>query len=213
MKPSSAQPTSVAQADAEVTDEEIELAKQGDAASLGKIFRVHNAALVRYLRGMAVTHAEDVAGQTWVEVASSLHRFHGNDDGLRRWIFTIARRRMIDVFRSQRVQREQLVAEPEVTGSAASADAWLERLEWAEHVLAQLPQAQAEVVLLRAVAGFSVEEVAMMIDKSEGAVRLLAHRGLQKVLDILADEETRVGRTTQNEQTFEPVKQPETLRR
>jgi hypothetical protein len=45
------------------------------------------------------------------------------------------------------------------------------------------------VVLLRAVAGFSVAEVAQMTDRSPGSVRVLAHRGLQRVLELLAEQD------------------------
>ena len=72
--------------------------------------------------------------------------------------------------------------------TAESADASIERLEWAEDVLRQLPPAQAEVVMLRVIVGLGVSEVARLIDKSPGAVRVLAHRGLERVLEILADQ-------------------------
>jgi RNA polymerase sigma-70 factor (ECF subfamily) len=187
--------TRVGPAGVEITERDIELAKSGDQVALGKIFRRYNSGLVRYLRGLAISHAEDVAGQVWVEVAGSLHRFSGDDEALRRWLYTIARRRMVDVFRSQKRRPEELVAMAQPMGAAESADAWVERLEWAENVLQQLPQMQAEVVLLRVVAGFSVDEVASMLGKSPGAVRVLAHRGLQRVLEILAGEDEPSGLT------------------
>jgi len=43
-------------------------------------------------------------------------------------------------------------------------------------VIAQLPHDQAEVVLLRVVAGLGVEQVARLPGKRPGAVRVLAHR-------------------------------------
>lgn len=175
--------------DVVVTAADIAAAKAGDAVALGRIFRRHNAAVVRYLRSLAVSHAEDVAGQVWVDVARGLHRFNGDDQALRSWLFTIARRRMIDAFRRQRNRAEELMAEPgAAVAHAAGADEWIERLEWAEEILQQLPQAQAEVVLLRAVAGFSVDEVAQLVDKTPGAVRVLAHRGLERVLELLAGQ-------------------------
>lgn len=182
--------------DVVVTADDIVQAKSGDAAALGKIFRRHNASLVRYLRSLAVTHAEDVAGQVWVDVATGLHRFNGDDTDLQRWLFTIARRRMIDAFRRQRTRPEDLSAQPEIAATEPAADAWIERLEWAEEILQQLPQAQAEVVLLRTVAGFSVDEVAAIVDKSPGAVRVLAHRGLERVLELLAEQSAVSGPIT-----------------
>ena len=137
---------------------------------------------------MALSHAEDVASQVWVDAATSLKRFDGDTDDLRRWLFTIARRRMIDAFRSRSRRPEHLVAEPPRGTTADSADASIERVEWAEAILRCLPPTQAEVVMLRVIVGLTVTEVAELIDKSPGAVRVLAHRGLQKVLELLAEQ-------------------------
>ena len=48
--------------------------------------------------------------------------------------------------------------------------------------LAQLPPAQREVILLRFGAGWSCAAVGQQIGRSEGAVKLLQHRGLQALL-------------------------------
>lgn len=172
--------------------DDIDAARQGDSEALGRVFRRYNAALLRYLRGLGVRHADDIAGQVWLEVSAGFARFTGDDDGLRRWLFTIARRRMIDAYRRECSRPEELVDSPVVQATAPPADASLERLEWAEEILRQLPPQQAEVVLLRTVAGFTVDEVAAMIDKSPGAVRVLAHRGLERVLDLLAQQHQTV---------------------
>jgi RNA polymerase sigma-70 factor (ECF subfamily) len=171
-----------------VAAEMIARAKRGDRDALGEIFREHHPAIVRYLHGVSIAHAEDVAGQVWVDVASSLRRFEGDNDDLRRWLFTIARRRMIDAFRSRSRRPEQSVAEAPSRVAAEAADAATERVGWAEDVLRRLPPAQAEVVMLRVILGFTVVEVAGLIDKSPGAVRVLAHRGLQNVSRLLTGD-------------------------
>jgi RNA polymerase sigma-70 factor (ECF subfamily) len=50
-----------------------------------------------------------------------------------------------------------------------------------------LPPDQAEVVLLRVVAGLSVEAVAAVTGKRTGTVRVTAHRGLRKLAVALAE--------------------------
>ena len=125
-----------------------------------------------------------------VDVATSLKRFEGDNDDLRRWLFTIARRRMIDAFRTRTRRPEDATADLPHEPTAEGADASIERLEWAEEILSRLPPTQAEVVMLRTIVGFSVAEVAELIDKSPGAVRVLAHRGLERVLELLAEQGT-----------------------
>ncbi len=182
--------------------DDIAAARKGDGEALGRIFRRHSSQLVRYLRGLGVRHADDIAGQVWLEVSKGIARFSGDDDGLRRWLFTIARRRMIDSYRRECSRPEELFENPVLLATSPPADASLERLEWAEDILRQLPPQQAEVVLLRTVAGFSVDEVAAMIDKSPGAVRVLAHRGLERVLELLAQQhQTVLPRTSETSPT------------
>jgi len=54
--------------------------------------------------------------------------------------------------------------------------------------IAALPSGQAEVVLLRVLAGFEVADVAKIVGKKPGAVRVLQHRALQRLAEQLARE-------------------------
>ena len=139
-----------------LSDELIARAKGGDREALGAMFREYHPAILRYLKGVSLSNAEDVAGQVWVDAASSLRRFDGNGDDLRRWLFTIARRRMIDSFRSRSRRPEVAMAEPPARPTTGGAEDSLERLAWAEEVLRRLPPAQAEVVVLRVIVGLFV---------------------------------------------------------
>jgi RNA polymerase sigma-70 factor, ECF subfamily len=48
-------------------------------------------------------------------------------------------------------------------------------------LVAELPPDQAEVVALRFLGGLEVAEVARIVGKRPGAVRVLAHRGLRRL--------------------------------
>ena len=50
----------------------------------------------------------------------------------------------------------------------------------------RLPPDMAEAVLLRVVADLAVDEVAQVMGRREGHVRVLVHRGLRKLADELA---------------------------
>jgi RNA polymerase sigma factor (sigma-70 family) len=54
--------------------------------------------------------------------------------------------------------------------------------------VARLPRDQAEVVALRVLAGLSAEQVAEIVGKSAGSVRVLQHRALRRLADELAAE-------------------------
>ena len=48
-----------------------------------------------------------------------------------------------------------------------------------------LPDDQADAVLLRIVADMDVSQVAAVMGRSEGAVRVLVHRGLHRLRDLI----------------------------
>ena len=52
-------------------------------------------------------------------------------------------------------------------------------------LLAELPTDQAEVVALRVLGGLEIAEVARIVGKRPGAVRVLAHRGLRRLASRL----------------------------
>ena len=68
-------------------------ARVGERDALAELWRNHNAAVLRYLRARRTVSADDVASQVWIDVATSIHRFEGEADEFRRWLFTIAHRR------------------------------------------------------------------------------------------------------------------------
>jgi len=156
------------------------------------LWRDANPALLRYLRVIAPEAAEDVAADTWVQVVRGLAAFRGDEAAWRAWLFTTARRRAID--EGRRRSRRPVVSLPELPdeagpGGADPADLVLEKLstDWAIAVISSLPRFQAEVILLRVVAGLDTQAVARLVGRSPGAVRVAAHRGLRRLAATLGE--------------------------
>jgi RNA polymerase sigma-70 factor (ECF subfamily) len=173
----------------------ITAAKAGDEWAITALYRDLQPSLLRYLRRQAPAEAEDVASEVWADAASGLSRFEGNEQAFRRWLFTIARRRLIDLRRREGRRRAVLgplageqasdAADPELQLFAASeTEAALARI-------GELPPEQAEVVLLRVLGGLDVESVAAILGKKPGAVRVLQHRALTRLADQLTHEGRR----------------------
>ena len=168
-------------------------AQEGSEAAFSRLWRDANPPLLRYLKVIASDNAEDVAAETWVHVVRGLPAFVGDEAAWRAWLFTTARRRAIDaVRRGARRPQAQLVDLPPARHPVApdSAELALERLgtQSAIALLLRLPRLQAEVILLRVVAGLDTESVAQLVGRSPGAVRVAAHRGLRALAQILAAE-------------------------
>lgn len=177
----------VRRADSAPFDDLLRAARAGGTWALEELYRRHDPAVRRYLRGRAGDDADDLASQTWIDAARGLRRFHGGEDDFRGWVFTIARRRLADHGR-RRARRPEVPAESAVLDAVVSADdpatVTADALDGdaaARRIAELLPAAQAEVVLLRVVGGLSADEVAEVTGRRPGTVRVVQHRALQRL--------------------------------
>jgi RNA polymerase sigma-70 factor (ECF subfamily) len=164
-------------------------AQGGSEDQFAVLWRDANPSLLRYLRVLAPENAEDIAAETWVNVVRGLAKFTGDENAWRAWLFTTARRRLLDQARLRKRHPAEPLDEVSVADLPSTPDA--ERLaldniatESAIALLSRLPQPQAEVILLRVVAGMDTDTVADLLGKTPGNVRVMAHRGLKR-LEVL----------------------------
>ncbi len=161
-------------------------AQGGDKQAFAMLWRDLQPALLRYLRVAIPTAADDLAAETWMSVIRGLAGFQGDERNFRAWVFTLARHRTFDWHR-QAARRQTDVMPVELLGdrpapddpAAAALEAQSTRAALA--LIAELPRDQAEVVTLRVIAGLDVADVARLLGKRPGTVRVLAHRGLRRL--------------------------------
>jgi len=164
-------------------DEALARASAGDEAGFLRLWRALQPPLLRFLRVIGCDDPEDIASETWLQVVRDLPRFAGGEEDFRRWLFTIGRHRAIDAARA----RSRRPATPVSTGLEILADHQLVEdqvldglsVRQAVALLAVLSRDQAEVVALRVIAGLETPDVAKILGKSAGAVRVALHRGLK----------------------------------
>jgi RNA polymerase sigma-70 factor, ECF subfamily len=171
-------------------------AAAGDETAFARLWRDAHPPLLRYLRVLARDAAEDVAGEVWLEVARGISRFKGGEQEFRGWLCTLARRRVTDMRRHNARRPVRLTddnGELERPGADDTAMAALDNLstEAAVALIASLPRDQAEVIVLRVIAGLDVGQVARIVGKRPGTVRVAAHRGLRTLAARLGQSVTR----------------------
>ncbi|MEO3974063.1 RNA polymerase sigma factor [Streptomyces sp. CAU 1734] len=137
--------------------------------------------------------AEDVTSEAWLQIARDLDRFSGDADRFRGWAARIARNRALDHIRMRGRRPAVGGDETELTGRPARSDTADEAMEAlstgsAMALIAQLPQDQAEAVVLRVVVGLDAKSAARTLGKRPGAVRTAAHRGLKRLAELLGPE-------------------------
>ena len=143
------------------------------------VYRCLAPAVLGYLRAERVDDAEDLLGDIFLQVTRDLHKFSGDDDALRSWVFTIAHNRVIDKARRRSRRREELMAlPPEDNLFPAPSDPFDPELIEALHTLTE---EQRDVVLLRFVADLPIETVAQLTKRTPGAVKAMQHRALEQL--------------------------------
>jgi RNA polymerase sigma-70 factor, ECF subfamily len=172
-------------------------ARDGSQDAFRVLYREVQPGLLRYLRGMVGADAEDLASETWLQIARDIGSFRDEGVGFRGWAVRIARHRALDHLR--RGKRRPVPGLPvdvlaELPGNQDTADEALRTLstDAAIAFIATLPRDQAEAVLLRVVMGLDVEATARVMGKRPGAVRTAAWRGLRRLADQLQAREGAV---------------------
>ncbi|MFI6344489.1 RNA polymerase sigma factor [Streptomyces sp. NPDC050560] len=182
-------------------------AQDGDEHAFRTVYRSVHPRLLGYVRTLVGdSDAEDVTSESWLQIARDLHRFDGDADRFRGWAARIARNRALDHIRMRGRRPTVGGDESELTARPAASDTAVEALESlgtrrALGLIAELPQDQAEAVVLRVVMGLDAKTAATTLGKRPGAVRTAAHRGLKRLAELLADGGSgRVGPVAEGEE-------------
>jgi RNA polymerase sigma-70 factor (ECF subfamily) len=166
-------------------DHALDRARRGDETGFTELWRTLHPPLLRYLTVRGDEAPEDIAAETWLQVVRDLRGFRGGAPEFRAWLFTVARHRAIDQGRARAARPVVPVAEPhDRTDAAPSAEHHAverEATSAALRLVATLPADQAEMVMLRVVAGLDVAAVAELVGKKPGAVRVAVHRALKSL--------------------------------
>jgi RNA polymerase sigma factor (sigma-70 family) len=191
MKPRAAPPRpSRVATSSEVSDEELmERFCQGDAQAFDALFERHARAVHGYLNRLVGSGAaaEDLTQATFLSIVRSRGRFH-TAIRFRSWLYAIATNAARDYYR--RGRREQLTEKGELPIDVTAvdeppSDVVLERAVRA--ALERIPAQQREVIILNRFEGLSMAEVAVAVGASEAAVKVRAHRGYERLRQLLGD--------------------------
>jgi RNA polymerase sigma-70 factor (ECF subfamily) len=176
-------------------EEEKELieAARHDRAAFAPLYRRYVTAVYRYfaVRVGNQETAEDLTAQLFTELLTTLsnYREQGSFAG---WLFTIARRRLIDHYRQNKVELPLEHAAYQ-SGSTDVCGDFMNRLQQEQllSLVAELDEDQKELLALRFASGLTFAQIGEAVGKSEAACKMATSR-LLKQLQILW--EVRYGR-------------------
>jgi RNA polymerase sigma-70 factor, ECF subfamily len=159
-------------------------AQKGDLSATRALYLENHAQIYRFIwsRVQNPALADDLTGEVFLRMVASLPAYQDRAYPFRAWLYRIARNLLIDHFRRHQNQvfvPLESVAEELPGGQTPEKMMELKlTIERVKQALEDLTPEQREVVELRFLAGLSLNEVALTVDKTVSAVKSLQSRGL-----------------------------------
>lgn len=166
-------------------------AAQSDRAAFGVLYRRYLDRVYGYSFYLLGDHhdAEDATERTFLAALAAIDRFQDQGASFRSWLFRIAHNQVANALRGRGRRRTsplESVAEPVAPADPAAEADDADQARRVRRALRMVSDDRRQVLVLRFVDGLSSREIGAVLDRSPGAVRVLQHRALRDVREILA---------------------------
>jgi RNA polymerase sigma-70 factor (ECF subfamily) len=168
-------------------DDERELVERAkrDSRQFGALYDRHFQQIYRfvYSRVREQTAAEDVTSEIFMKALKAMPRYQDTGRPFVAWLYQIAVNAIADRYRALRPAQplddfhDLAIAGPALEDLAAHRDE-LRRI-WT--LVEQLPPQQKTALVLKFQQDLKIEDIAVAMGKSPGAVKLLIHRGVSRL--------------------------------
>ena len=165
-----------------------------DETALGELYDRYESRIYSYIfrRTGDATLAEDLTAQVFLKMLEAIRSSKAWHSSFSGWLYRIAHNAVIDYYRQrdrqQLVQLEDAVSVVAIDHNPvviAETNMDANRLRAA---IARLTEEQADVIGLRFLEGYSISEVAIMMDKTEGSIKALQYRAVATLRQLLQHE-------------------------
>jgi RNA polymerase sigma-70 factor (ECF subfamily) len=173
------------------TNELVEKAKNGEEEAFGQLYDSFAQRIFKYIRLKVQNRqeAEDILQETFIKAYRGLSGLRPDDLNFNAWLYKIAGNTINDHFRkAYRTPDILSIDENFDLPSSQSLEKEIEvssDMDNMRKTFAKLPPLYKQVLELRFLQEFSLDEIAKILNKSNLSVRLLQHRALKKVKIIL----------------------------
>jgi RNA polymerase sigma-70 factor (ECF subfamily) len=153
-------------------------AAQSDPARFGELYEENFPRVYAFVsrRVRNRQEAQDLTSQVFERALANLHRFEWRGTPFAAWLYRMASNAIADHYQAK--SRELPIQDPPITDAEL---AQVEHRAMLSRCIDRLPAEQRRVVILRFFEERSIREIAGHIGKSEGAVKQLQWRALQKL--------------------------------
>lgn len=169
--------------------ERLDAARRGEEWAWHSLYAELIGPITGYLRSRGAPDPDDLAAESFLHIARNIHRFKGDEDSFRSWVFVIVHRRLIDARRA--ASRLPEIADRE-DQDPVGGDVEQEALgqlgnHRVQEMLDHLTEDQREVLTLRVVADLSLADTARITGREVGAVKALQRRAIRRLQTLLKE--------------------------
>ncbi|HEU4976504.1 MAG TPA: sigma-70 family RNA polymerase sigma factor [Baekduia sp.] len=171
----------------QATDAELLADSANPAESFATFYRRHADAILRFAasRGADAETAADVVAETFYAAMQRRHRYRPKHESARLWLLGIAVHKIADARRADQRERRRMLraAEHALVMTERDRASYAEMAERTDALdaLADLPEAEREVILARVVEDRSYADIAAALGLTEAATRKRVSRGLARL--------------------------------
>jgi RNA polymerase sigma-70 factor (ECF subfamily) len=169
----------------------IETAKNGDAQAFGVLYERYSPQVYRFFAVHLNVYldAEDLTVEVFLRAGQNLNDYEEKGIPFLAYLFTVSRNMLIDFYRhSDKFAQVKSIEDQELHDTQPKPeDALMMRLQQEEirNTLGRLPEDYQMVLILRFLSELSPDETARVMKRSPGAIRVLQHRALAALRDLL----------------------------
>ena len=164
----------------------------GNADDFGRLYDLHVERVYRhiYYRIGNTKDAEDLTQQVFLRAWNAIGRYKRTTSPFLAWLMRISHNLVTDFYRAKKditYLDSELVSKDSDSSPERLAEEHFNQQQLRKVIL-QLPEEQQQVILMSFIEGFSYAESASSLGKKEGNVRVILHRALRKMRQILQSE-------------------------
>lgn len=169
----------------------IRRATGGDFEAFGELYSIYLDRIYRYVFYQVKDKmtAEDITEDVFIKAWRAISSCKGKEKTFSSWLYRIAHNHVIDVFRGQKKELStEMETVAELSDPKLKVETELERQELLNGIDC-LPQNQKQVIILKFIEGLDNREIGQIMDKNQGAIRILQMRALAKLREKLSSEQ------------------------
>lgn len=181
-------------------EHDLVLQSQSDVHAFTELYEANYPVILNYVirRTGDVDVAKDIVSDTFIKAIENIHRFQWRNVPFVAWLYRIANNEINQYYRNQKkeaISLDQLQENnqfevqskrihDEVHRAQIELEETHEQFLYYQRKIKELPIKYQEVISLRYFEEKSMKEIAEILDKKEGTVKSLLHRGLEKLRNL-----------------------------